>query len=200
MQVYCRTSVAQAFWHSGRIQWRRDFLKKPLWVVFAEVWAIKSVHWFSVKNSGSQCFPAASAALLAKPAQMPRGYLCCTTAPVYLHSILSLHIQDIVPAECRVLWLWFFLSGSFTIMSAAWYYTLNRFCLNYSDTDQTALTWLRHGCDIQIVLQQILCFTAKWSIFSPQKRLQAQNVMVCLDVSNLQDSILCKLNLTSWAH
>lgn len=69
----CLISVAKAFWRSCRTQWRRDFLKKPFQVVFAEVWPITSVHRFSGKNGGSQCFPAASDALLAKPAQMPLG-------------------------------------------------------------------------------------------------------------------------------
>lgn len=74
--------------------------------------------------------------------------LCCITAPIHLQSMLNLHVQNVGPAVCHVLQLCFFSSGSFLIMSAAWYCMLNCFHMNYSDPDQTALTWLLHGCDI----------------------------------------------------
>lgn len=145
----CLISVAKEFWHSCRTQWRRDFLKKPFQVGFAEVWPIISVHRFSGKKWWKPVFPCS---LWCSPSQAssnaPWVSLCCMTAPIHLQSMLNLHVQNIGPAVCHVLQLCFFSSGSLLIMSAAWYCMLNCFHMNYSDPDQTALTWLLHGCDI----------------------------------------------------
>lgn len=87
------TSVAKAFWHSWRIQRRRGFLKKPLGVVFAEIWAVTSVRCFSGKQWWK---PVTPHSLWGSPGQAssnaPRASLCCMAAPICLQSTLNLHV------------------------------------------------------------------------------------------------------------